>query len=230
MSARPCVTATSGEIGPKRGIGLTALWRLGHLVTSIVRLRMLLRHEVLRGIESGRVEAVYRKWAAPRVKSGSCLRTAVGMVEVVSIDEIDPETLTRADAVAAGFDSVRDLIAAAGDRGPVMYRIGVRHAGVDPRVLLRDSIPDDSEVAEIQRELDRLDAASRHGPWTRQTLGLLAASPEVRAEDLARSVGRDKMPFKLDVRKLKELGLTESLERGYRLSPRGQAVVRAGSD
>jgi hypothetical protein len=59
---------------------------------------------------------------------------------------------------------------------------------------------------------------------------LLAASPEVRAEDLARSVGRDKMPFKLDVRKLKELGLTESLERGYRLSPRGQAVVRAGSD
>jgi len=29
------------------------------------------------------------------------------------------------------------------------------------------------------------------------------------------------------VRKLKELGLTESLEVGYRLSPRGVAVLRA---
>jgi hypothetical protein len=48
----------------------------------------------------------------------------------------------------------------------------------------------------------------------------------VRAEDLARSVGREKMPFKLDVRKLKEMGLTESLLTGYRLSPRGEAVLR----
>jgi hypothetical protein len=47
----------------------------------------------------------------------------------------------------------------------------------------------------------------------------------VRAADLAASVGREKHPFKLDVRKLKELGLTESLEVGYRLSPRGRAVM-----
>jgi hypothetical protein len=31
--------------------------------------------------------------------------------------------------------------------------------------------------------------------------------------------------FKRDVRKLKELGLTESLEVGYRLSPRGAALL-----
>jgi ribosomal protein S19E (S16A) len=47
----------------------------------------------------------------------------------------------------------------------------------------------------------------------------------VRAADLAASVGRDKPSFKLDVRKLKELGLTESLEVGYRLSPQGRAVL-----
>ena len=35
--------------------------------------------------------------------------------------------------------------------------------------------------------------------------------------------GRETQPFKLDVRKLKALGLTVSLETGYRLSPRGQA-------
>jgi hypothetical protein len=46
----------------------------------------------------------------------------------------------------------------------------------------------------------------------------------VRAAELAAAVGRDRHRFKLDVRKLKELGLTESLEVGYRLSPRGRAL------
>jgi hypothetical protein len=39
-------------------------------------------------------------------------------------------------------------------------------------------------------------------------------------------MGRETLPFKRDVRKLKELGLTESLEVGYRLSPRGRAYRR----
>ena len=47
----------------------------------------------------------------------------------------------------------------------------------------------------------------------------------MRAGDLAEALGRDRASFKLDVRKLKELGLTESLEVGYRLSPRGRAVL-----
>jgi ribosomal protein S19E (S16A) len=33
------------------------------------------------------------------------------------------------------------------------------------------------------------------------------------------------LTFKRRVRQLKELGLTESLEVGYRLSPRGRAVL-----
>ena len=37
--------------------------------------------------------------------------------------------------------------------------------------------------------------------------------------------GVSALPFKRDVRKLKELGLTESLETGYRLSPRGRALL-----
>ena len=47
----------------------------------------------------------------------------------------------------------------------------------------------------------------------------------MRAADLAEAVGRERLPFKRDVRKLKELGLTESLETGYRLSPRGRALM-----
>jgi hypothetical protein len=47
----------------------------------------------------------------------------------------------------------------------------------------------------------------------------------VRAPDLAASLGRETLPFERDVRKLKELGLTESLEVRYRLSPRGRAYL-----
>ena len=54
-------------------------------------------------------------------------------------------------------------------------------------------------------------------------LDLIARRPATRAPDLAAELARDTAPFKADVRKLKELGLTESLERGYRLSPRGRA-------
>ena len=71
-----------------------------------------------------------------------------------------------------------------------------------------------------------MDEASRHGPWTRAVLELIATKPEVRAEELAAEMGREKLPFKRDVRKLKELGLTESLNPGYRLSPRGKTVLR----
>ncbi len=56
-------------------------------------------------------------------------------------------------------------------------------------------------------------------------LRLIADRPGVRAPDLAASTGRETAPFKVDVRKLKELGLTESLQVGYRISPRGRAVL-----
>lgn len=186
----------------------------------------MLRLDVLRGIESGRIEAVYRRWAQPRVKPGATMRTAVGVVEIVLVEAVDPRSLTAADAGVAGFDTVADLVSAAGNRGETLYRIRLRHVGPDPRVALREAVPDDAERAQISRRLERLDSASSHGPWTWQTLRLIADNPGVRAEDLARSVGREKTPFKLDVRKLKEMGLTESLETGYRISPRGRAAIK----
>ena len=45
-------------------------------------------------------------------------------------------------------------------------------------------------------------------------------------------VGRETQPFKTDVRKLKNLGLTLSHNPGYSLSPRGRAFLArvAGAD
>ena len=73
----------------------------------------------------------------------------------------------------------------------------------------------------------RWDRASRSGPWVRNYLAVLERCPGVRAADLADEVGVDTARFKANVRKLKALGLTESLEVGYRLSPRGNALLRA---
>jgi hypothetical protein len=187
---------------------------------------MLLGHDTLSAIEAARIGAVYRRWDLARVKAGSHLRTTIGVVEVVSVEVVDPMGLTQDDAIEGGFDSASDLVASAGSRGDTLYRIRLRHLGPDPRVALRATLPDASGLIEIDRRLQHLDSSSKHGPWTRVTLALIAENSGVRAEDLAVSVGREKMFFKLDVRKLKEMGLTESLITGYRLSPRGQAVLK----
>ena len=97
----------------------------------------------------------------------------------------------------------------------------------DPRsVLAADAALDDAGRTTLDARLARLDKASPRGPWTAETLALIAARPAVRAPDLAESLGRDTLSFKIDVRKLKALGLTESLLIGYRLSPRGRAYLR----
>jgi hypothetical protein len=106
-----------------------------------------------------------------------------------------------------------------------VFRVGLRYGGTDPRETLRAAIPETAEIVTILAGLDRLDAASPIGPWTRTTLRIIDRNPEVRAPDLAAELGRETPDFKKDVRKLKERGLTESLAIGYRLSPRGEAVL-----
>ena len=78
---------------------------------------------------------------------------------------------------------------------------------------------------ELRVSVDRVRAAGE--PWTRQYLELIAAKPGVVARELALGVGLPRDDFKVRVRRLKELGLTESLEVGYRLSPRGRAYLDA---
>ena len=84
-----------------------------------------------------------------------------------------------------------------------IHRVALRLAGPDPRIALRASSPDPELFARLERM----------GPWTYEYLELIRDRPEVRAADLAESVGRERVDFKRDVRRLKELGLTESLDR-----------------
>jgi hypothetical protein len=177
-------------------------------------------------IVSGEVDLAFRTWSRPMHVAGGRQRTRVGVVEFVSVDRVEPADLTAEDAARAGTD-LAALLAFLGRKEGDVYRIGVRFAGADERVALRAKRPGSREIATVLERLAEMDRRSHHGPWTREHLELIEARPAELAETIAASIGREKKPFKADVRRLKELGLTESLPVGYRLSPRGRAVLKA---
>jgi hypothetical protein len=182
------------------------------------------------GIADGSITLTFRRWKRPQVVAGRTYRTAAGRLTVETVDVVDPLAVTDTDARRAGFGSCAELLA--GLRGSTdlpLYRVRFRPAeGSDPRSELAGSSELTAEGVEaIDTRLARLDRASRAGPWTQATLRTIAAHPERRAGDLAVMLGREREDFKLDVRKLKNLGLTLSLPVGYRLSPRGEAYLAA---
>ena len=188
---------------------------------------MLFRRRFLDGIRAGQVTLAFRRWERARAKAGGRQRTAVGELVIEAVDRVARAGISERDARSAGYRSLHELLAELDGRGDApIWRIRLRWDGEDPRSALRERADlDAGELRRLGERLERLDRASRHGPWTREVLAQIAERPAVRAADLAAEAGRDKLPFKRDVRKLKELGLTESLETGYRLSPRGRALV-----
>ncbi len=193
---------------------------------------MLFPQRFRAGVEAGDVTLTFRRWKRSQVVAGRRYRTGVGILHVDDVHVVEASTLTADDARQAGFPDVASLLAQIpGEPSAALHRVAfhlVREP--DPRtVLASDAALDEDARAEIDRRLDRLDRSSACGPWTRQTLRLIAANPARRAGDLAAMVGRDRESFKIDVRKLKNLGMTVSLEVGYRLSPRGAAYLGDGS-
>ncbi|GAB3297310.1 hypothetical protein EK0264_15895 [Epidermidibacterium keratini] len=191
---------------------------------------MMIRPEILAAIKAGEVDLAFRRWDRPRVRVGTKLRTRAGLLEVTSLEQVAPSRITAAEAKRAGAASLKELrglLEMKADRPT--FKVGLRYVGGDPRDELRATVPSTDEISAISARLDRLDAASPIGPWTRATLEIIDRRPTVRAPDLAAELGRETGEFKKDVRKLKELGLTESLDIGYRISPRGVALIDAES-
>jgi hypothetical protein len=141
--------------------------------------------------------------------------TAVGVIRIDDVRVV--RTVSERDARRAGFATPDEVVAALRPDGE-LYRIELHLEGPDPRVALRERIPAGDELAALRRAVDRL-------PWGMEYLQAIAERPGTRAEELAASFGVPKRVFKPRVRRLKELGLTISLSPGYRLSPRGQALL-----
>jgi hypothetical protein len=188
---------------------------------------VLIKRSILDDIRRGTVSLLFRRRDRLAVRVGRAYRTAVGLVAIDGVDEVEPSTLTAQDARAAGYGSVATLLQDL-ERWPgaSVFRIRVRYAGADPRIALRNRgllTPD--ELRAVIDRLARIDGRDLSGGWTRTYLTMIRERPGVLAARLAESVGMPTPVFKRRVRQLKELGLTESLEVGYRLSPRGLAVL-----
>lgn len=162
------------------------------------------------------------------MRSGGTLLTPVGQLLITSVSPVVVDRISNTDALSAGYESLEALLAELSRRSEGdVYRIEFGPLCADPRVALRESVMQtDQEIQGLSERLRRLDTHSAEGPWTSRTLEAIRSNPGLRAGDLCELVGQKKEPFKLNVRKLKNLGLTESLGTGYRLSARGEAFIR----
>lgn len=175
----------------------------------------------------GSITLAFRRWRRQDVQPGARFRSGGGVIQVESVHVVDLASITDEEAVLAGHRDAATLRGRlSGEESWPTYRVRLSWAGEDPRIELRsDDNLSDADVAALDVRLERLDRASSHGPWTMATLELIRLRPQVRAPDLAAQVGRERDPFKIDVRKLKNLGLTISHPVGYEISPRGLAYL-----
>ena len=188
---------------------------------------MLFKARFYPGIIDGSITRTFRRWKRLQVVAGNRYRQPFGEVEVTSAEQVNERSITERDAKFAGYTSRGELLAELAKHGEgTLYRIDFRFAGEDRRVALRQKDDlSDSDIDTLVKRLERLDKASSHGPWTRRALELIDRNAAVVSTVLAAEMGLERPVFKRNIRKLKESGLTESLEVGYRLSPRGKRLL-----
>src|SRR5665809_148425 len=123
----------------------------------------MIRPAELTAIKTGEIDLAFRRWDWARVRVGTRMRTGVGLIEVTSVEQVPLSSLRADDARRAGSPSLKALREALSHRTdrPV-FKVGLRHAGTDPREELRETVPDADEIVAIRAWLDRLDAASKH--------------------------------------------------------------------
>lgn len=178
------------------------------------------------GVMAGELDLAFRRWTRRMHVPGGTQRTPTGVFRFEEVEVVELDAITEDDARRAGqpLAQIREVL---GRKEGDVYRIRLAYAGADARVALREKAQlTPKQRDELVAKLAAMDARSKRGPWTRQHLELIEARPSTLAEEIAASIGREKLPFKADIRRLKELGLTESLRPGYRLSPRGRALLR----
>lgn len=189
---------------------------------------MLIKHTILNRTVAGEIDLAYRRWKRPTVKAGGTLRTAVGELAIDDVTTVAVDTITEAEARRAGYTDLEELKVELSKRPKGnIARVALRYQGYDQRTKLRN---DDSlsytECAEIIERIGRIGEAIPIPDLSLTVLKWIEAWPERRAQDLSDEIGVEKPKLKNHIRKLKELGLTESKQTGYRLSARGQRVLR----
>ena len=189
---------------------------------------MLLKTTLIEEIIAGRVFLVFRVWKRPTVKAGGTQMTELGVLGIDAVDVVTEDEITETDAREAGYSSKAELMNHLLERTEEteIYRIKLHYVGEDPRKALREQADlSDEDLDKVIEKLRKLDENSQRGNWTQLYLQMIHDRPNTHAAKLAASIDLDIPHFKPWVRKLKALGLTESLRPGYRLSPRGEKVL-----
>lgn len=189
---------------------------------------MLFDERVVPGIIDGTVTCAFRRWRRRAAKPGSTHRVfGTALVAIDAVAVVSAEDITAGDARAAGFESLAELEAylrgaptPAGDGD--LYRVDFHYVGP-----IEEPTVGAAEMPGLIERLRGMDRRSSHGPWTAATLRMIAERPRTRAAVLASALGRETLPFKADVRRLKHMGLTRSLETGYELTDAGRSAMEA---
>jgi hypothetical protein len=180
---------------------------------------MLFKQRFWSGLADGTVSVGFRRWKRPTVKEGGTLQSPGGLLAIDEVVRIEPGEITDADARSAGYADSSEVIAELRPDGD-LYRVRFRRIGDDPRKALREqtdlSATDEARLAALCRRLD----------WAGPVLRLISDHPGTVSTDLAERLEMERFAFKQRVRRLKAEGLTESLKIGYRLSTRGEALLR----
>lgn len=186
----------------------------------------MFRKEILDQIKSGEITLAFRKWKRLSVKAGGTLLTRVGVIGINAIEPVKVEDISNTDYMKAGIQDVEGWKDRIATRKGNLYRINLHWVGEDPRIVLRQKADlSQEEFEELRIKLERMDQRSTRGPWAFRILELIDQKPGTLAQLLADELGVEKTWLKPNIRKLKALGLTISLDVGYRLSPRGKAFL-----
>jgi hypothetical protein len=189
---------------------------------------MLIKDDVIEKIKTGEITVLFRRWSRPGAKAGGSQMTQGGVIGIDTVEIVSENEISELDAREAGYGTKENLLSKLNYRDDPIYKIRVFFKGDDPRIQLRenDNLADD-ELDEIIAKLRKLDAGRKRGRWTQEYLQVIHDMPQTYSGLLADYLGLSIPEFKPWVRKLKALGLTESLQPGYKLSPRGEKVLNA---
>lgn len=178
------------------------------------------------GILAGRITVSFRNWKRPHAAVGGVYRLRPsGAVKVTGVRPVRLCDVEADDLRLSGFDSVAEIarfltLPESANVTRVQFELTDEPAGKPLPDLSADDV------------VTRLQATDRRStaPWTVGVLALIRAHPATRAGDLAPRMGWDTPAFKANVRKLKRIGLTQSLETGYRLTDLGEQVAALMND
>lgn len=188
---------------------------------------MLFKKKFLHRIESGSVRTAFRKWNRPSVSESGTLLTPVGQLRIKSMVKVDYSQITEEEVNLAGYRNRKELEKelALKDTGDI-YKIEFYIERADPRIELRKNTTiTNDEMEVILSKLKRYDTRGKVTNWTFRVLEMLESDPGRFAIEYSSKLGYEKEWFKLNIRKLKNLGLTVSHSYGYEISPRGKVVL-----